>query len=493
MTLPTRDELVQRFINTFLGRVPDGDKSDPQLIADASVTADMLLPAYANQRVLGSNSVLEDATGAAALQWGDREGVGPKLGASGASGFVIISASLGGATFANGAELVDSDTGLRYALQLTTSTKLFNDGDVAPVLAVDTGPQTNVAGGKQLTWDSAPGGSGPAATVFTNSDGSGLTDGRDAETDAQYVLRIRAEKADRSKSANDADYRRTAKDTPGVRVLEAFTYPCINGTGTTALVCILPPAQPGGSRVPSEAQRILIETYVTGLMPEDDGCFFPIALEQQVDVAYQISWVSEASGWADLVPWPKYHAIGGTPGGVVVSAATDATHFVLSASNYTGIEQPFPGQTICFFNKASGKFSQKRLLSIGGGGPWTIVADTTNNASDTTYVPVVGQRAMPWSESLPLLLPTLLSYFDSIGPGEMTATFYDAGRRKRRQPQPPREWPNILTTKGLEDAIDIDQVHDRIVLEGSGQATTVGTPGTIVYLMRLRSAAFFAL
>src|SRR5438105_6221036 len=182
ITLPKRDEIIERYINNYLLKVPDGDREDPQLVADASVLADALLPAYANQRVIGSNCVLEDATGAAADQWGAREGVGGRLGASPSLGFVIIDASVGGATYANAALLLNPDTGRQYQLQLQTSTQLFKAGDRAAVIAVDTGPETNVAAGKQLQWLSPPSGSGPNVTVDANDDGTGLTDGRDAET-----------------------------------------------------------------------------------------------------------------------------------------------------------------------------------------------------------------------------------------------------------------------------------------------------------------------
>lgn len=495
ITLPTRDEIKARYKQSHTSRDSDTDIDDPNLEIDASAMADVLLPAYANQRIIGSNTVLEDATDGALTQHGRREGVGDRLEATGSSGAVIISTSGGGTTVDEDRELSNPDTGLKYNAVLGVATKHFDDEEEFTVQAVDVGPRTNLAAGTLLYWSSAPSGAGPSVTVAENTDGSGLTGGRDTETDEEYRLRIRDEKADRSRDGNDAHYRSKVKETPGVRVQESFAWPAIAGTGSTAAAATLVPAQPGGSRVPNESQRALIEAFVVAQMPGDDCSFFPVMSEQDVDILYQLNWNEAAAGWTDVNPWPKYYAAAGTPGGVIVQSAANATHFVLKTanSNYSGIRQPIAGQTIAFYNQDEGEFSKKRLLSVTGTGPWTIVADTTNSASDETYTPIVGQRAMPNSDSLPALLPGIFTYFDGLGPGEMLAAFYDAGRRGRRQPQSPIEWPNALTAKGLEDAIDVDQVAERQAIDGVGLTTFIGTPGVLVYLMRLRWVSVFPL
>jgi uncharacterized phage protein gp47/JayE len=508
ITLPTRDEIKARYKQSHTSKDTNTDLDDPNLEIDASVIADALLPGYANQRIIGSNAVLEDATGAALVRWGRRVGVGDPLEASGATGLVIVDAGVGGITVTESRELADASTGLKYNAVLGAPTAHFENGDEFVVQAVDTGPRTNVPAGKLLTWSSAPSGAGPTVTVATNTDGSGLTGGRDTETDPEYRLRIRAEQSDRSRDGNDAHYRATAKKTPGVRVGEAFTWPACLNTGTTALAVTLPAVTPGASRVPNEAQRALVEAYVEANMPGDDCKFFPIMNEQQVDIAYQLNWTDAAAGWADMVPWPPYYppAPIGSPGAVVVDSASDATHFVLKTQNgnYTSVRQPSAGQSLAFYNQTAGAFVLKRISSVSGSGPWTIVSGGTG--SDAVYIPSVGRRAMPWSASLarllyvaPVTLPDgslgpaggIQSMFDRLGPGEMTSTPPGAGRRRRRQPQSPREWPNTLTAKGLEDAIEIDEVEERSAVEGPGLTTTVGTPGVVVYLMRLRSVAVF--
>jgi hypothetical protein len=176
-----------------------------------------------------------------------------------------------------------------------------------------------------------------------------------------------------------------------------------------------------------------------------------------------------------------------------VTAATSPTSFTLGTSNgiYTGAQQPVVGQTIGFYDSPNFTFRHKRILNVAGTGPWVITCDTTNNASDASYAPVVGQRACPWSDSLDAPVAGVLAYFDTLGPGEQVSTFYDEGTRQRRQPQPPAFWPHRITTRGLIDAITSPEVEDVDVLEGDGVTPSVGTPGVLSRLLQLRWLSVF--
>jgi hypothetical protein len=207
-----------------------------------------------------------------------------------------------------------------------------------------------------------------------------------------------------------------------------------------------------------------------------------------------VTWDADAAGWADVVPWPPYYTPGiGSLRAIIVNSAASPTSFVLKTENsvYTGVAQPTVGQTIAFYDSANGQYVRKRIGAIAGTGPWTITVDTSNGASDTSYKPIGGQRAMPWSESLPDTLPPLFEYFDGLGPGEQQSFFYDEGRRQKRQPPAPKEWPHTLTRKGLEAVIAIDAIEDGSVVEGDGVAPTVGTPGIVSKMLKLRYVSVF--
>lgn len=498
IVVPTRDTLIEQWKRSHRLRVPDADTGPgTQPDVDARVAADALMPVYAAAKMAGRNAVLEEARGAALEQWGEREGVGGRRDAVGASGYVTIAASTGGTTIVEGDELVDENTNLTF---MAAETRLYLNGDAAPILGKDTGPATNLDAGTPLKWVSPRPGCGSVATVTAQSDGSGLTGGRERESDDEYLARIQNEKRTRAASGNDAEYQLAAEATPQVAVQKAFTYPAIFGPGTTSVVFTMRPLRPGGSRVPTALQVSLVEAHVTSQMPADDGALFGLVAEEDVDVVYRIRWAEFAQGWEDLVQWPPYYepTPDSGPAAIVVSSVLSSTAFVLKPANddYTDAPAPQAGQTIGFYDNAKAALRRKRIgsvLDIGGGGfgPWFITCDTSNNASDASYTPEIGQRAMPWSEGLADLLPGLLSYFDSLGPGEQVSSFHDEGRRQRRVPRPPREWPHTLTDRALTNAIALDELEEIEVLEGAGVTPSVGTPGVVSNILKLRHVAFF--
>jgi uncharacterized phage protein gp47/JayE len=499
MPIPTttRDREIEKMKRSFRVRVPDADTGDNSPVdTDARMLADIVMPLYAAARINNDQTVLENARGAAQDAWAARHGVEPRREAFGASGAVIFAGNTGGATIATDDEIKHESSGMRYSV---LSTDHYIPGDPISIVGKDTGPATNLPAGTQLKWTSPRSGSGDYAIVATG----GLSGGRDKENDDEFYLRIKNEMQTRAASGNDAEYQLEAEKTPGVAMQKSFTHPGILSSGTMCLVFTMLPEHPGGSRIPNSTQVGLVESHVTGEFPADDGAMFGMVANQNADVVYAMDF---ANGWADLAPWPRYYAASPSsgPGAVRVTAATSATAFTLGTSNgiYIGAQQPTVGQTFAFYDQASFTFRHKRILSFTGTGPWVVTCDTTNNASDTSYTPVVGQRACPWSDSLDSILYTaaidnetpasgVLAYFDTLGPGEQVVTFYDEGSRQRRQPQPPTFWPHTLTTRGLLGAITTDEVIDVDVLEGDGVAPSVGTPGVLSRILQLRWLSVF--
>lgn len=491
----TRDELAERHKRSFRTRIPEADTGPgTQPHVTAGVVSDVALPILAAAKLAGKNAVLEESRGEAADQWGEREGVDERRPAIGATGFVVIQATTGGDTIQDGDFLVNEETNLRYK---AVGTAHYNSGDPCPITGHDTGIDTNVDPGTLLKWEAPPTGIFQNALVLENSDGSGLTGGREAESSEEYVERILEEKRTRAASGNDAEYQLEAQRTPAVAVQKAFTYPGIMGPGVGSLVFTLRPAFPGGSRIPNAAQVALVSAHCSGKFPADDGATFGFLANVQTAVVYSVAWAEGAPGWADATPWPRYYAPFGTPGAVVVQSASSSTSFILATDNgdYTNIVQPQAGQVLAFFDPVASnrkRFKRKQILSVTGTGPWTIVCDTTNGVSETSYTPQAGQRAMPWSDSLEEMLAGLFTYFDGLGPGEQVATFYDdGGRRQKRIPRPPRDWPMTLTKRKLIDAVEIDAVEDLDVLEGDGVTPPTGVPGVVSNILLLTAVSVF--
>jgi hypothetical protein len=485
----TRDREIERFKRSVRVRVPDADTGDSSPVdTDARVCADITMPLYAAAQINNNNTVLENSRGAALDQWADRYGIAPRREAFGASGAVTFAGSTGGSTILAEDELRDEATGLRYRV-ITTGT--YVPGDPINVTGKDTGPATNVPTGRQLKWSSPRPGCSDYAVVAPG----GLTGGADRENDDNFLLRIKQEMQNRAASGNDAEYQLEIESTPGVGVQKAFTWPAISHAGTTAYSCTVQPAHSGGSRCANSAQMALVEAHLAGKFPGDDGAMAALLADQNADVVLKIDWSENALGWADLAPWPQYFAESpsGSAGAIQVSAASSPTVFTLATANgvYTGARQPVVGQTLAFYDQAGFAWRRKRILSFTGTGPWVITCDTTNNASDVSYTPQIGQRACPWSDSLAAVLTGLWSYFDTLGPGEQVASFYDEGTRQQRQPRPTVGWSHRIATRPLIDSITAREVADVDLTEGDGTTAAVGAPGILAYLLLLRWVSVF--
>ena len=459
---------------------------------DAWALADQLTIQSENARRIGHGIPLAELTKDQLDQRLSDLGVPSRFLAVGASGYVKVSAASTGTTIFAGEVLTDPLTNLQFQCVATAA---YADGAAAPVFAIDTGPSTNLAGGTVLNWSAPRPGCFSRAIVATQPDGSGLSDGANAEGDDQVRQRISDTLANPPASGNDAAYQALIQDSKGhgVAVERGFTYPAVSGPGTTSFVFTLKPSHPGGSRIPNSAQITAVRTWVEGQVPADDQSMAATLLGQSVDIVLDVQWAQGALDWTDSSPWPLRYSVGGTPGAITVSAAASSTVFTLSSTNYSGIAQPAIGQTIAFYDNANGVFSRKKILSFTGTGPWVVTCDTANAASDTTYSPIVGQRAMPWSDSLITLVPAVVAYFGTLGPGEQIASFFDPGLRGRRNPRAPKYWPNVISNHLASDILNLDSVQDAIVREGLGTTTTVGTVGAVSYLMQLGQISAFPL
>jgi hypothetical protein len=121
-----------------------------------------------------------------------------------------------------------------------------------------------------------------------------------------------------------------------------------------------------------------------------------------------------------------------------------------------------------------------------------IACDMANNASDE-YVPVPGQLCSPWSDSLAGIVPPLLEHFDGLGPGEQVTTPFDPGRRQRRQPPSPRDWPSVLTARVVSGLLGQRFIDDVAVLAPAlPHPTPIGIPGVLSRLLVLSDLAAYA-
>jgi uncharacterized phage protein gp47/JayE len=493
LTISTRTEERDRCLRDYSYWMPS-DNTSPGTVpyAWASATADGLAPLYHDVRTIADAQDPEKIGGAQLDRAVKADGIPPRLPASGSSGSVTIAASSGGTTIISGD--VGQIADVRYQC---SATALYHNGDEVPVQAIDVGPQTNANAGLAFVWASPRPGCASTAVVTAQTDGTGLTGGRLAETDDELRLRWQTAVANRASAGNDAHIQELAEDSraTGVAVQKCFTFPCCLGSGTTGLVFTMSPASIGASRVPNNTQRAAVIANVIGGLPGDESIFDVTLIPQAIDVVLQVAWDTAAAGWTDQTPWPRYAAA--TAKALIIGTVTDSTHFTIATAvgGYSGVTAPSIGNTIAVYDEPNATFRRKKILTVGGSGPWTIVCDTSNSASDTSYTPIAGQRVMPWSDSLQAVLDPVRGYFDTLGPGEQQAVFFDEGVRQRRSPRAPKDWPSSVTTKGLEGAlVGVSSLLDVTIAEPTlPSAPSVGTPGVTAYILTLNRLAILPL
>jgi len=489
----TRSEFVSLWLRAFKIRNPGASiLQDTQPWLDASVTADVLVPMSMNARTIGKSIPLSEVTGSRLDQRLKEFGLPPRFPETGSQGAVSAITSSYGATITAGVEATDLDSGLRFKCAVTG---LYQSGSSVPMVAVDTGTQTNLKPGTILIWSQGIPGLFATCTVIEQSDGSGFSGGRAAESDDEVRERISSALANPASAGNDAAYQRLVENSRGhgVSVQKCFTHAGINGPGTIGVAFTMKPAVTGGSRRPNPTQIAAVKAYVIGQMPSDDT-YLPITLlPQPTNIVLDVSWATGASGWADPNPWPPRVATGA--GAWIVTAATSAVSFTVGTDNGVyGSSAPSAGMNIAVYDgSGKGAFRLKRIASVTGTGPWVCTIDTTNGASDTTFTPVVGKRICPWSKSLNTLIDPIVSYFNSLGPGEQLVSFFDPGLRQKRNPPPPKQWPDTISSRIETNILAVDSVNDVRTQEGLGATTGVGIPGAVSYIMELDTISAFPL
>lgn len=488
LIIPQRDEIRDDYLRDVRIRTPGAVTLEGTLeFADASVFADTQVAVYYDAKTIGDYVANVNKTGAALDAELKLAGT-KRLGDAGGSGFVLIGASGGGGTIFAEDEIKDAKSGLRFKC---TVTGLYTDGQYVPITGVDTGPSTNLDALSTMKWSFPRPGISPTATVVQQSDGSGLTGGRNAETDAQANDRLAALRASPPASGNDADYQKATQETPGITIQQAFTYPCIRGPGTMGVTFTLRPGTPGANRIPNATQLATVLAWLIGKFPADDGILVCSLLGFSVNIVYKVSWSGSAVSWADAAPWPPY-----IPSDMVIvdnSVAPTATTFRLVTG--TSTVNPTVGSTIAFYDQKAGVFRRKRILTVttlAANHTWDIVCDIVNNASDTTYTPFTGQAPGPWSDSLQVLVPDTTAYFDTLGPGEQLSVIPDPNLRARRTPRSPSVYANKVTNRITSPLFKLAAVNDiELAFPTVPFSTPVGYAGVVSYLLQLGSMTVF--
>lgn len=486
LIVPTHSEIQAQYLRDVRIRTPDASTvHGTKEHSDSLVHSDQMIPVYYDAKKIGDYAASKNKAGAALDAELEEAGL-KRLPAVGGTGYVKITASTGGGTIFDGDEIKEAKTSFRYKC---IKTNLYQDGDFVPVTGIDTGPETNFEAGTVMQWTFPRPGIAPNATVVEQSDGSGLSGGRNVEQDHEALERLKARRANPPAAGNDSDYQDYATKTPGIVIQQAFTWSCIRGAGSTGLAVTLRPGTPGGTRIPNATQLQAVKAWLRGHFPGDDSLYTCTLVASEVDLVFKAEWAPGAANWIDLNPWPKY--IAGDL--ITVDGAVTPTTTTFRLTTATTTVNPQIGQSFAFYDAPNAIFRLKRILSfttIVANKSWDIVCDPLG--SDTSYTPIVGDTPGPWSDSLNDLITPIVAFFDITGPGEQIDPLPDPGARQKRSPRSPAAYPSTITNRIMKPLLELASVNDLQLLSPSlPHVTPVGSPGVFAYLLELGSITVF--
>lgn len=492
LIVPNAATLERWFKRSFKIAAPDADTDTGQPAVDARAARDMILPLVQNAVTTADTSSLDNRSTADLNAIGAAENV-KRPPAVGASGYVLASTATGGGTIFAGDEWRPKNSKSRWQCAITA---LYTDGAKVPIVGLDVGPGTNLDAGTEGEWSNPRPGCSASAAVWSE----GLKGGRDQADNEEYKAVIIERRARPAVGANEAAYASLIEDpfATGIAVQRAFIWPAILGTGTIGFSFTMRPEAPGGSRIPSSAQLAIMGATLVGTFYGDDGQIAITLAEEAATLKIRATWKKAAAGWASSPIWPPYN--GGV--GVTVSNAVTIAAAGFRVTSAADADAPVVGQVIGLFNVTSNvngavtpAFEQKTIESVTevvANRTWDLTFDMTAGAS-SLFVPANGALVSPWSDSLNLIVPPIVGYFDAMGPGEMLDPLPDPGRRARRQPENPEAWPSEISNKIDALVQAVDAVRSATLVEpASTETTSTGTLGVLAYLRRLTDLAVYS-
>lgn len=500
---PTRDAVVADAKNSFVVRQMSVDPTKMVDVSEGSfpavaaeVIGDMAMPHFANEVATGRSFLVRNTFGTklerlAVEKLGAAEGA--RKGATGAAGYIeATKIEVGGAPMDTNTTLIHKVTSQRFRV---VSAQTYLDGDPIQIIGISTGPTTNLDAGEELQFESQPSGCSLTATVQEQNDGTGvligLTGGRDAETDVELQDRVINAQSNPPAAGNDAQIVEAAQATRGIPVEAAFAIDAWMGPGDTSVPFTLRP-DASSSRIPNGVQRGLVEAELRSTFGVGWSITVPTMLAQSLIIAIGVTWIASARGWTDDVQFPDYVA------GDLAHVSLVYNSLSLRVTTSGVMHAPVVGQTIALFDIATKSFKRKRIsivTEVLATKTYDLTFTAALGASDS-FIPAVGALVSPWSPSLNRLPAAMLVYTRKLGPGEMFSDFFDPGGRRRRWPASPTSWPSVVTNVDTVNAAKASGVvaDAEVLVPISADlplATTVGTPGVLVYLQELADFAVF--
>lgn len=292
------------------------------------------------------------------------------------------------------------------------------EGAVLAVSCSSTGANTNLLPGETLAFETPIAGLEDDVIVLE------LTGGGDVESDDELRARLLAWMAERPGSGNRADYRQWARETPGIRIADAFVYPSYRGLGTVDVI----PFGVAGARITGTAvnQRIFAHLEERGSFHDDK---LVVQLTEPTAIAIDID-IDPASGYER--DW----------NGTYTVAGADTDHRIIelgAAPNAIEIGDRVLIQTDTVFPRLWQRTVVGKLTS-----PNRVILD-----EPLPEAPTASSTMRPGGPLAQPAIDAIASMTDDLGPGDTM----DAAR----YPTPGQAYPHGLLRARITDVVmDLD-------------------------------------
>ncbi len=236
---------------------------------------------------------------------------GLSLRSAGSSfGYVKLESTFSPIGIITGMQLIDPN-GLKYQVSSGGS---FSDGDLIPIISIDTGVGCNIKEGTLMKWVSPPAYVNPTCKITTG----GMTGAVDAENDEGLRTRIYDRLRDPPGGGNAAQLNAKAEESTTF-VEKSFCYPAFNGPSTVYVAVQTAPTTTNKSR---EIDPLIVDGTITANVYSSVFEGMSLTVKSVVDCPTEVSIglalptslsaspPGKGGGWLDGTPFPQYVANG---------------------------------------------------------------------------------------------------------------------------------------------------------------------------------------
>jgi hypothetical protein len=428
-------EILNQMLNDYRLGLMDKGITDPVIFPGTepyirfNAIANAALVTFANIETLGSQGNETSATADHLDNIREALGLDEIVDTSG-GGNIIPSIISGTVLFPSGLEFISQD-GLRGKVD---GNQLISNGEILNVIMIDKGSKTNLIDGSQVRWINAPVNVSETAVVSGNFSG-----GFDAENDAAKRARILSRRRYPPGGGNWAQLKELAEST-GSGVQAAFVFPAIGGPGSSKVVVCQ--SLRDNSR---QVNNSVIDDIQAAIQTNFPGCYDIICqsvVDDPVDLAIELT-LPEAivgGGWMSASTFPH------TTDSSLARITYITDENTIRISTVLSKTSPNNGDKIAIWNPNTRKFIICSIVSWSLLSPndWRLELNISTSSLETDWL------VSPAAEDIQIYADTIVSFFDTMGPGENTNEPFKLPR-SLRQPLSADEWYSGLTSQLLSD------------------------------------------